>query len=585
MRQVPLTHKKQIMPNKQHLLAVLLIALAAIGVVAGPTQADKRKAAYIFAEAENQRLQDRHDAFFELTRRAYELDPTNTVVSYYLGYGILSRGGVTKEEYQHALELMRQHVDAYPGDYYENLLYSDACMGVGQNQESLRVLTRLAQSNHKAEVIFRLAAVRGGLGQWREAIAAYDSLELSQGKNAYISARKVGAYQMLQDTVGALAEMRSLLATAPTNADYNIAMGTMLQNFGHNDSALHYLDLAQQLEPDNGNTYMAKAQYYNQLGDSAAYDEQIYRALTSQDLDLETKVGVMGDYAGRQFQAGDSSQRVPQLFGVLLEQYPHEPDLRHLYSQYLAARTQYKEAASQLDLITDLDATDLDLWRRVVVLNVLGKDYAAATAAAERAIAANPDSLELYTYIGPLYYEMKDYDRALATYDRALALTDSATLPVRSQLLGGKADVFVAQKDTAQAFALYEQALDANPADVSVKNNYAYALAVAGVQLAKAERLSADAVKAYPDNATFLDTYAWVYFKMKDYTMAQFYIESALRNFDGDDAALLDHYGDILWMQGEGTKAQEQWEQAHLLEPENTVIARKAAEGVYYPEE
>ena len=49
-----------------------------------------------------------------------------------------------------------------------------------------------------------------------------------------LAVRKVRAYQALGDTAGALGEMHSLLATAPRNAEYNIAMAfTGIRLFHH----------------------------------------------------------------------------------------------------------------------------------------------------------------------------------------------------------------------------------------------------------------------------------------------------------------------------------------------------------------
>ena len=142
---------------------------------------------------------------------------------------------------------------------------------------------------HNVEVQLSIADAYARLEDYRNAIAAYDSVQQWQGQSVQLSARKVRAYQALNDTVGAIGEMRSLLATAPRNVDYNLAMGNMMLMFGERDSALTYYDKAQQYEPENGATYLAKAQFYNAIGDSVNYDQQTYQALVSKDLDVASK--------------------------------------------------------------------------------------------------------------------------------------------------------------------------------------------------------------------------------------------------------------------------------------------------------
>ena len=61
--------------------------------------------------------------------------------------------------------------------------------------------------------------------------------------------------------------------------------------------------------------------------------------------------------------------------------------------------------------------------------------------------------------------------------------------------------------------------------------------------LSKAERMSGDAVKQEPDNPTYLDTYAWVFFQQGNYTLAKIYLKSALDKGGNESAALLEHYG------------------------------------------
>ncbi|MBR1543396.1 MAG: tetratricopeptide repeat protein [Muribaculaceae bacterium] len=564
------------------LLMLTVTTVMAVTAVPDDERARKEKAQYVYMESLNARQRGDMGAHYDLLERAYELDSTNTAIAYYYGLCRLSRSGITLRDAESALEMMRKHIDASPDDYYETIFYADAARSLRKHDLALDALKQLWKHYpYKPEVQSRLADEYAMTGDYANAVAVYDSIEALQGMSLELTSRKVMAYSALQDTMRVINEMHRLLATAPKNASYNMVMGSVMQQLGMADSALYYLDAAQEYEPDNGYTHLAKAQFYYERGDSAQYDNQIYKALINENLDLDAKMGVLTDYTRRLLQSNDSSERVNRLFRVLIEQHPHESEIHELYSEYFVVKKDYKAAAEQLGYVLDIDRTDADAWRKLMLVNMMGENYPAAVAAAEHALAYNPDSIELYRYVAPAYLEMKEYDKALATYDQALGMVDSTDLTTRSVLVGGKGDVYFSRGDSAQAFKCYDEAIELNPSNYGILNNYAYFLAESDKELDKAESMAARAVNANPQNSTFIDTYAWVFYKKGDYKMALLYIRSALNNDDGENEELVEHYGDILWMDGSHDEAVEQWKKALEMEPEDAeALKRKIEQGL-----
>jgi tetratricopeptide (TPR) repeat protein len=563
-------------------LAMLLVALPLAASKTGDeykktSDENKRKAEYIFIEAQSQKTAGNFDAFYDLTKYAHQLDPSNTAISFYLGYCMISMHNTTDSVCNKGLRLMKSHCVEFPSNLYESTFYSDACMALGKNGEALRTMQALSKYNPtKPEIQIRLAEAYSRVGNFRKSIETYDSIEKLQGKSIMVTSKKLSAFAALKDTAGAINEMHKMLATAPKNAVYNITMSNVMQQFGRNDSALYYLDKAQEYEPDNGGVYYAKAQYYNMIGDSANYDKQIYQALINKNLDIDSKLDVLTGYIKQLLQQRDSSNRIDNLFKVLVEQNPHESTIHSLYSDYLTVKKDYKGAAEQLGYELDIDPTNAQGWRKLMVVNMMAENFPAAVEAAQKAMSFNPDSLDLLQYIAPAYYQMKQYDKALATYDTALAKIDTATnVELYSDLVGGKGDVYYSMGDTAKAFSSYKRALEINPSNVGIMNNYAYFLSECNLDLDKAERMSAMAVKAQPDNATFLDTYAWIYYKKKEYKLALMYIKSAIEKDDTHSADVYEHYGDILFMSGQPDQAVEQWKKALEKSPSSTELQNK----------
>lgn len=565
-------------------VALMLIAMAlpfairgAASKKEGITQANRVKATYVLMEAQRQHFLEHDDAFYHLIAYAYSLDSTNTSIAFYMGVAKFERTSFEHtDELTAALAQMRKHVEAHPEDKYEARLYAHAAFLVNQYQEGLRVLNIQHQLHPQDDnLLSTMADAYEKTSDYKKALAIYDTLQQWRGQSVELSSAKLKAYQALNDTTGAIHEMRALLASAPTNADYNLAMGKMLFMFGYRDSAMVYYDKAQQYEPDNGLTYLTKAEYYLALGDTLNYDRQTYQALVSTDLDVESKLQILVNYTKTLLSAKDTTHRTDHLFDVLIEQHPLEPQIRVLYSEYLMVIDNNEGAAEQIDYALNLDPTNKELWTRLMAYYLYAGNYEKAIEVGDKAIRLNPDNVELYSYLGSSCYSVKQYDKAIEVYDKALAILDSTQVDDRSNLLSGKADVKFAMGDTIAAFALYDQSLDLNPDNPGTLNNYAYFLALSNRDLDKAERMSAKTIVEDAANPTYLDTYAWVFYMRKEYTMAQLYIEMAINNEEQPTSELFEHYGYILLANGDKQKALEQWRKAIELKPDNEQLVKQ----------
>ena len=191
-----------------------------------------------------------------------------------------------------------------------------------------------------------------------------------------------------------------------------------------------------------------------------------------------------------------------------------------------------------------------------------------------------PDNIDLRRYVAGCYQQMKEYEKAYETYMIALGMADTTDATLISEILTGMGDVSSEANDQDSAMKCYEKALEYDPLNSSALNNYAYYLAQRGEDLDRAERMAALAVKDSPDNANFIDTYAWVFFAKKDYQMALLYIKSAVEK--DEDNHLLEHYGDILWFVDDKEGAIEQWTKALEMDPDNELLQRKVKDKTYY---
>lgn len=131
-----------------------------------------------------------------------------------------------------------------------------------------------------------------------------------------------------------------------------------------------------------------------------------------------------------------------------------------------------------------------------------------------------------------------------------------------SQLHSGISQSYFNLGDMDKAIKSAETALKYSPDNPGLMNNVAYYLALAGRNLERCERLSRKTVEAEPQNATYLDTYAYILYRMKKYPEAKTFLKKALLFGGKNNSEVLEHYADVLEAMGDDKLAKVYRKQA-----------------------
>jgi Tfp pilus assembly protein PilF len=153
---------------------------------------------------------------------------------------------------------------------------------------------------------------------------------------------------------------------------------------------------------------------------------------------------------------------------------------------------------------------------------------------------------------------------------------------LKSQFYSSLGDCYHSIKDNANSDENYNQALELDPNNVIVLNNYSYYLSVRKENLALAKTMSAKSNKLAPNQASFQDTYAWILFQLKEYDDALIWIEKATENSPAPSGEILEHKGDILFKKNDLTEAVEYWKKAKLKGGASLKIDKKINDKTYY---
>jgi tetratricopeptide (TPR) repeat protein len=191
----------------------------------------------------------------------------------------------------------------------------------------------------------------------------------------------------------------------------------------------------------------------------------------------------------------------------------------------------------------------------------------------QRALNLKPDDITTLSALGYTLNQLKEDDKALVILSKALSMD-----PKNLQVISIIALINETRKNYQVSDSLYQQALKIDTANVLILNNYAYSLAERKIRLQEALSMSKKAVEMEPKNASYLDTYGWVYFQLEDYKQAKTNIEEAIK-YEGKNGTILDHLGDIYFKLKDKSKAFELWQKAFDLDQTKIEIKQKIEKG------
>ena len=563
------------------LLPVGLLATDVKKPVSAPlnqlTPEQQRKFDYFYYEAANLKNAGKYDAAFDLFSYCLSLDTASSPVLYELAMFQLQRNRPEK-----AVEMLKSAVAHSADNFTYRMTLAGLYRNLGMYGEASASYEELVkQYPDKTELNYYLADALTQEGEIGQAIDAYNALESTMGMNESLSLQKFKLYQTLKQPDKAFEEIEKLADKYPMNARCRLLMGDLHLENNEADKALACYQKAHEIDPDDPRYIVSMANYYDQTGNKEAAEQEIRDALVNEKLDVETKVGILSRYIQRLQQTQQDFDKANSLFQTLLDQHPEDTELKLMYGSLLMAQKKEDEAKFQFQLVTEMDPSNEAAWQQLLNMALKREDIPEVIRICTKCKEVFPESPEYYFYLGIGYYMQEKYQESLDTYYAGLKIIPEGNGVVKSNFYGQIGDLYYQMKKMDEAYKAYDEALKYNENNAPVLNNYSYFLTLDKKDLKKAERMAAQCIKLEPDNATYLDTYAWVFFVQGNYTLAKIYIENALSKDTTNSAELVDHYGDILYMSGEKDKALEQWKKAKEMGKDTDVLKQKIAKGIY----
>lgn len=462
--------------------------------------------------------------------------------------------------------------------------------------------TLAPQSNDAAEA---LASLDLSLGRYDEAFPIAAELLTRSDQPADLITRTQRQLQRAPDQAKAFAFLERLSQPYLKNADVRLALAAGAHAADQGERAAAEARAALELAPDSSRAVLAAAQF-------------VY---------------------------GNDHKGANQLLANFLKTHEKAAEVRLAYARLLVVDGNFDEARRQFSVLLKDAPNNPDLVYALGVLSAQGKLYSEARAYFTRFLAlieeapdARQDPDGAYLNLAQIAEEEKKYDEALAwlakvdegnQYVQArvreafllaktgrledgrkrLQTASASSTEDRSQLTLAEAQLLREANRTADALAVLEAALVANPDDPSLLydaamaaekldrvarmeellrrliqtkpdsahayNALGYSLADRNLRLAEARDLVEHALKLSPNDAFILDSMGWVYFRLGDLDQARDYLERAHKLRPEPEVTI--HLAEVLWAQGQHDAARQLLRDVKAKEPDNELLKSTTA--------
>lgn len=507
--------------------------------------AQQTKFDYIFQEAMRQKLANKYDAAIDLFDYCRQLDPYSGAVLYELSelYRYVKNDSLAIQSLEFACKL-------YPENYwYKNKLVS-FYLEQRRTDEALKNVEDMARLfPEKGEVLGMLLELYENKNDYANMVKVLDKIEVKEGKSEQLSMEKFRLFLQMNDEKRAFEEMENLADEYPNDLRYQVVIGDLYLDAGKKEEALKQYKMVEAQDSTNMTLLLSMANFYHQEGDEARYQEYISKVLTNKDVDDATRGRMLGVLVRENLTTNADSTQLLSLFDKVLQEPQEHADILELKVRYMVTKNMpISEVKPVLHQMLDIDPENDMARQQLLAYAIEENDTLGIVNVCKPAVDYNAEDPVFYYYLGVAYFQMQEKEKAAEAFRSGLNHVENSDNENKLQLCVNMyallGDIYHQLGQDDKAFQAYDSCLIYNKNDAMVLNNYAYYLSLKKKDLQRAEEMSRLSNELEPDNATYLDTYAWVLFQQKRYDEAKQYMDKVVELMERDGEEMSDDVQD-----------------------------------------
>ena len=530
-----------------------------------------------FIEATTQKIIGNYDLAQKLFLEGLKIKPKSAVTYFELSgiYGYKKMGRDAVESAEKSVQLNPEN------DWYKTnlaVLYQK----YGMYEESLKLYKTLVEKHPgRYEYLFTLADNYLVLNKKEDALTVYSKIQKTMGNSEELALHKQNLYLELNQVDNAILEVENLIKEHPNKASYYGLLAELYDEKGDESKTLYYYDKVLEIDPNNADIRFALYSYYSEKGkDEKAYEE-LKKGFANPEASIDTKTQILLGFVNVQNKI--EQEKGAELAEIMVQAHPKDSKSYTALAEIYLQKEDYEKALTSYKKSVSLESNQFLLWNQIVFIEADLKLYDSLIVDSEKAIDLFPTQPLYYFFSGLGNTQKGNVDRAIKRLNQGkdLVLDNDQMLGEFYQMLG---DAYHTKKENEKSDRSYDKALELNPRNLIVLNNYSYYLSEREEELDKALKMSKFSNVISPQNANYLDTYAWILFKQKKYTEASSVLEDALTYGGENSIVILEHYGDVQFFLNNKVTALEYWEKASKKEGASDLLFQKIKEKKYIEE-
>ena len=414
-----------------------------------------------------------------------------------------------------------------------------------------------------------------------EALDVLDVIEEQIGQNEYISLQRIDIYREQNNEQKIFEEFEKLIEIAPENTRYASMLAVMYRNAKRDEDAFRIYQRIKEIEPENENVNISLMEYYLDKNQNEKAFLEFIAALKNKNLEYSIKVNIFNLWFEGKDQNDKKIQAEARETGeIFLDIYPEQPMGYFIIGNIYLTSSDYPKAKEYYLKALEKDKKNLEVYFNLCFADISLEDYNDLIAHADEAIQCNQLIPIFYLFKGIGYINIDDYEQAIKVLEKGRKLSTSNDLTRDFNIHIGNAYLSLGKRH--EMYLAYDRVLAIEPDNIFILNNYASFLSLDNKDLDKALAMSEKTIKAEPKNSTYLDTYAWVLYKMGRYEEAKKYMKKAFKYEKNPQGTNYEHLGDILFKLGDKKGAVKNWKKAKNFSDTSEFLDKKITDEILY---